>query len=582
MKEESVPSEDENGVRDHVCLVRSAREVLDGPVLGSGDWCPAPSRLLIDWALLARFLGWTHSVATVRAMERIVSTGNPYPQIWILCCHPDEITSTIADWLQHLLDREPVLVIGPPPSENSALASLARASCGSECVVPAEIAWSGPGPAQRWRSGTSRVAIGKLASHASNETWGSAGGQPVISARRLKRGSFASLGVHASSARDAAPAFTQLFKHLLTWGSPAPTSAWIDFVGTVVLRMDDPGGAQNVTLTNWIYEKLDTANWQRLGTVLSSQNARMTIAYTPAWVDAVDGGRLFLDGAELQHRERAIYPTPRVKFIDTAGACHDYADEFRGIKTLIKQRIASPEVHGYTHTHPDVATWLQAVDRYDSPRWYRDFNDVAHEYLTHIPKRRHPLVLATRLHRRLFQQASTSLVCPGNECDDDLAALALSLGFRSISNYYLAVRDGRRFLWCNHVCAPYADEACEYWLENGLPVIACFHDRDIALHGVQWLASALLLWRQSGARHFVSLSDLSALLDMRLFVEESQLTLAAPEIPGTNLELVVRCHTSTKMRVLWNGRHVHTLHFDDGIANLRLSALLENSQENLP
>jgi len=372
-----------------------------------------------------------------------------------------------------------------------------------------------------------------------------------------------------------------MFKHLLTWGSPVPTSAWIDFGGTVVLRMDDPGGAQNLTLTNWTYHKLDFANWQRLGAELASQNARMTIAYTPAWVDAVDGGRLFLDGSELRHRRSAIYPTPSVRFIDSAGACHDYADEFRGIRSLIKQHIASPEIHGYTHTHPDITTWLQAPDRYDSVRWYRDFNEIARKYLTRIPQHKHPLVRATRLHQQLFQQASTTLVCPGNECDDQLAALALSLGFRSISNYYLAVRDGHRFLWCNHVCAPYADEACEYWLEHGLPIVAYFHDRDIALHGARWLASALLHWRQSGARHFVSLSDLNALLEMQLSIERSQLKLSAPEIPHTSLEVFVRSHAATKMAVSWNGKHVHTLRFADGLAKLKLSALLEVSQRNL-
>lgn len=345
--------------------------------------------------------------------------------------------------------------------------------------------------------------------------------------------------------------------------------------------MDDPGGAQNLSLTSWTYRKLGSADWERLGTELASQNARMTIAYTPAWVDAVDEGRLFLDGSELRNRQRGIYPTPSVRFIDSTGACHDYGDEFLGIKTLINESLASPEVHGYTHTHPDVTTWLQAVDRYDSARWYRDFNDVARKYLTRVPQHKHPLVLAKRLHQQLFQHASTTLVCPGNECDDQLAALALSLEFRLISNYYLAVRDGHRFLWCNHVCAPYADEACEYWLEHGLPVVAYFHDRDIALHGGQWLASALLLWRQSGARHFVSLSDLSALLDMRISIEESQLTLSAPEIPHTNLELVVRSHVVTTMPVLWNGKHVYTLRFANGIANLKLSALLEVSEWNL-
>ncbi len=573
--------QDEKLAGDQLCIIQSSRDVLSKRVFGSGYWCPATARLLIDWALLARFLGWRASFTTLRPMQRSVN-GDGYPRIWILCCDRDEITGDVANWLRFLLDREPVLVVAPPPAQNSALASLAQACCENECVVAAELTWSGPGPSQTWRSGAPHVSVGMLASHPSNEIWGSAGGQPVISVRRFTRGILATLGVHASSARDASPAFTQMFKHLLIWGSPAPAVAWVDFVGTVVLRMDDPGGAQNLTLTNWTYHKLDSVKWERLGAELASQNARMTVAYTPAWVDAVDGGRLFLDGLELRHRQHGIYPTPSVRFIDTVGECHDYADEFRGIRALIRQRIASPEVHGYTHTHPDVATWLQAADRYDSVHWYRDFNDVAQEYLARIPEHKHPLVQATRLHLQLFRQASTSLVCPGNECDDQLASLALSLGFQTISNYYLAVRDGDRFLWCNHVCAPYADEACEYWLEHGLPIVAYFHDRDIALHGVQWLSSALHLWRQSGARRFISLSDLSTLLQMQLSIEQSQLQLSGSELPHTNVELFVRSHATTEMPVVWNGQHVHTMRFTNGVASLKLSALLEVSQRSLP
>src|SRR5438034_1177388 len=80
-------------------------------------------------------------------------------------------------------------------------------------------------------------------------------GATGIAARPVGRGAVATLGFHPSEARDQDGAGTALVRHLLIWGAGAPV-AWHELEGSLVLRMDDPGGAQNVHLRGWTYAKL--------------------------------------------------------------------------------------------------------------------------------------------------------------------------------------------------------------------------------------------------------------------------------------------------------------------------------------
>ncbi len=54
------------------------------------------------------------------------------------------------------------------------------------------------------------------------------------------------------------------------------------------------------------------------------------------------------------------------------------------------------------------------------------------------------------------------------------------------------------------------DEPDARWFRSGLPVIGYFHDRDLAIHGVDWLGRQLDAWQRVGARRFISLRELAA------------------------------------------------------------------------
>jgi hypothetical protein len=335
----------------------------------------------------------------------------------------------------------------------------------------------------------------------------------------------ATLGFHPSRARDVDGAAIALLKHLLIWGSPAPV-AWLDLEGSLVLRMDDPGGAQNVHSRGWSYPKLGEAEWAAIGAELSQRSARLSIGYVIGWVDDGEAARGILKVAGRVPRRvpGRVYPSPLVKYWDRAGhapgTLHDYEAEFRGIQALRAAGLVDVELHGYTHMHPDSASWATAPDRYESKTWYRELGSAAGPVLAARPANRHPLALGIAGFGRYFAARPTTLICPGDEWTDDVLARALDLELQLVSSYYLALLDGDRFWWTTHVCAPYLDEPNASWFDAGLPVVGYFHDREPALEGVGWIGRWLDRWHDAGAKRLLDLRELAASVGRRLHLEE--------------------------------------------------------------
>src|SRR5262249_53159138 len=103
--------------------------------------------------------------------------------------------------------------------------------------------------------------------------------------------------------------------------------------------------------------------------------------------------------------------------------------------------------------------------------------------------------------------------------DDDVET-ALRLGFSFVESYYLALRDGDRFLWCQHVCAPYLDLAAPGWLAAGLPVVGYFHDNDLSPGGPGWLRDRLGEWGAAGVERMIDFRELAGALGLELELED--------------------------------------------------------------
>ena len=124
--------------------------------------------------------------------------------------------------------------------------------------------------------------------------------------------------------------------------------AWHELEGSLVLRMDDPGGAQNVYLRGWTYPKLIESEWGELGADLRRRHGRLSICYVSGWVDDGDAARgtLEVGGQPVARVPGRVHPSPLVTYRDRAGlapgAVHDYEAEYRGIHALRAQIVELP------------------------------------------------------------------------------------------------------------------------------------------------------------------------------------------------------------------------------------------------
>jgi hypothetical protein len=491
-----------------------------GPSWGSEDSIRSLSTYEpVDWLTLLRLLGWSATVVSWCDPALEASRGD----VVVVAGDPDEMPSACLHPLVERLRRDAVLLIGPAGS----VGRWWRALGGSAPVRPGarpdfagrKLAWVGPGGHVDYNLAVDLPAR-ELEASPGAEVWATLDGRPVVVARRFgPQGVIATIGLER--APDCAPAAIAIIKRVLTCGCPAPT-AWLDFAGTLVLRMDDPGGAPNVHLRSWSYRRLAETEWRELGEVLRLRGAHMSVGYTPGWLDDGDAerGTVLIDGAEPSRRLGAVHQSARLVHLDRAGHApgriNDYASEYRGIERLRVEGLVSVELHGYTHMHVDVESWARAPDRYEDVSWYREFTPESDAVLATRGNGQHPLVLGVDLLRKTFGVPPTTLVCPGDAWTPSTLRHALGVGLSLVAARGLALRDDGRFCWCAGVAtialnAPTADH-----FAGELPVVCRFHDLEPATLGVPWFREALDEWRRLGARRLIDFRELSSALAMRL------------------------------------------------------------------
>jgi hypothetical protein len=458
-------------------------------VWGTGGWTLPDEREARDWLTLCRLLGWEVRLATRHdAIPRDV-------RFVLVACEVDERLDAA---LRGLLHDTPALVV------------TRRAQRGERCGGTT-LRWSGPGAAAAWALDAA-VAAECLDS---GVPWLTLDEHPVAAARGVGRGTLLELGVHPSALRDAGGGAA--IRALLTRGSREPI-AWLDLERTLVLRMDDPGGAQNVHLDPFAYRELDGDAWREIGALLRRRSARMSVAAVAGWVDDGDPAR-----GELLGMERAaarVHRSWEVRYRDRRGVLHDYAGEFRALRDLARHGLVDIQLHGHTHMHPDLAGWCRAADRHQATRWYRELAADAH-----APPGEHPLARGLDELTAFFAARPTTVVFPGDAWTDAALGRALDLDLALAASYYLALRDGDRFCWCEQVEAPYLDEPAARWFRAGLPVVGYFHARDVSLGGVGWLSDLLARWAEAGAARVIGFGELAFALSCRI----DGLTVTAPE-----------------------------------------------------
>jgi hypothetical protein len=513
-------------------------------IWGYGGWLPPEERPpewreALDWLTLGRICGW--DVAVRRRTATGLDGSIPEGVRWIIvACDPDALGEAVVAGLAARLETEPVLLIARAATAGSPVGRLAGIARADRSVAGQDLCWQGPGPQRRWycRAPLEAGAL-DLQENRGVAAWATLEGAPLIAARRIGRGTVVTLGLHPSAARDADGSATALLRQLLVWGATTPT-AWLDLEGCLVLRMDDPGGSQNVHYKDWLYPKIAEAAWTDLAADLKRRKGRLSIGYVAGWVDDGDSrrGKLEVANRQVERVAGAIYPSPQVKYQDldgdAPGTLHDYESEYRGIQALRVAGLGDVELHGYTHLHPDTAVWAAAADRYEATSWYRELGHGATATIAARAPEEHPLALGMAAIRRHFGITPTTLICPGDQWTDAVIERALALGLQLVSCYHVALRHGERFCWTSYIRAPYLDDPQPAQFDAGLPVVGYFHDREPALEGVSWVSRWLDRWQEAGAKRLLDFRELAAALGLRLRLDTDRrgLRLTITGIPG--------------------------------------------------
>ncbi|MDQ3957941.1 MAG: hypothetical protein M3273_06415, partial [Actinomycetota bacterium] len=364
---------------------------IDQRVWGTGGWDPPEQREGFDWLTLGRFLGWSADLVRVSELGPGVSAS-----VVVVATPLETLPRAALEEVVVRAERGALVVFRGSPADGEShhvFGGMRDRGLSSGT----SLAWTGPGARAAWPAGNG-LDHRALEAERPWEVWGEIGGHAAVFRRPFGDGSVVVLGLHPSAVRDRCRGATSFLVTLLTHGASAPV-AWFDLSGVVALRMDDPGGAQNVYCKEWSYAKLASSTWAGLGDELARREARMTIAYTVGWIDDGDArrGTLYVDGRPEPRRPGAIHASPRVRYVDerghVPGTVHDYRDEYAGIRALVDRGLAGVELHGYTHVHPDAQAWLSAPDRGDVS-WFREFGPVAQTWIERLDPRSHPLSLA--------------------------------------------------------------------------------------------------------------------------------------------------------------------------------------------
>lgn len=509
-----------------VIVVGRDEDPAGARVWGTGGWTHPAEREARDWLTICRLLGWGVQLASPKLAALSAETR------WtVLACPPDEVDERLAWQIHRRLEEEPLLVVA-----KAGMPHVAGVAAASERIAGRELAWIGPGAktASTLRADLSAVSVDV----AGGDAWLALDGAPVAAAVRVGRGTVVSVGFQPSEAHAAGGAGTAALRRILLEGVPGPV-AWLDHHGVLALRMDDPGGSQNVHLKTWEYRELGADIWAEVAEDLRGRGARLTVAAVPGWVDDGDPGRgdLLVGERPVDRLPGKVHPSWDVVYRPKDGAESDYAGEFALLRELHAEGVIDPQLHGHTHIRPPLGDWARAPDRYRSVEWFREFSGAPPS------TEPGPLAQGFEMLSAFFGKAPSVVVFPGDEWTEAALERALDLGLEAVSSYYLAIRDDDRFCWCEHVCAPYLDQPDPSWFEAGVPVVGYFHAYDLAHGGANWMLRALDGWTRAGACRLVGLGDLAFAVATRVRIHDTgsgpRVSIDTPEGSG-QLRIAVR------------------------------------------
>ena len=507
-----------------IILTSFAERMNAEAVLGTGGWLPPEEREALDWMTLIALMGWK---VKLQDPQNFHSTDIDSQQIkWIILTgNPDSIDRKVWEQILLITKTKKILFITRAGKINGWLSHHFGIHLSENKSFGKSVEYNCRDFFKQWNL-RNPIQLPGLEINAGFDKLVSISETCIVASTQQAGAKFLFLSFHPGMVRDSEPAFTALLKQLLIFESLHPV-AWFDWENTLILRMDDPGSAQAAYDDSFHNTKLGEKEWEAIGEELYKREARMSLAYVPAWVDDGDDlrGQLEIDGQSVSRVPGNIHPSPLVKYVKTVRnedpRIFDYAAEFRGIQKLRNRGLAEVELHGYTHMHPDRKSWEKATDKYENKMWFREFGRSSIGFINSLPEEEHPLHSGIKAFQKNFQVLPTTLICPGEEFTNNVLEKAMNAGLKLVSSYYLGMRIGHQLCWNQHVCSPYLNLADSYWFDQELPVVGYFHDFDLSAHGINWFAQQLDAWQQAGAKFFIDFREFSNVLSHAISISEN-------------------------------------------------------------
>ena len=556
---------------DTVLILTSLAEKMnDALVLGTGGWLPPEEREALDWMTLVTILGWKVKLLNPASFH-VTKFDNHRIKWVILAGDPDSVNTNTWEEMVHVVRTNQLLFITRAGKKNGWLSRHFKITQSDQNLPGNHVQYIHPSFSKEWNL-RNQMALPELRAIGKFNKLLSFSDACIAGSVDESKSKILFLSFHSSIARDHDPAFTAILKHLLIFESVHPVG-WFEWENTMILRMDDPGSSQPVHDNSFLTTKLGEKEWDLIGKALVQKDARMSLAYVPAWTDDGDNsrGQLEIDGHPVSRTAGYIYPSPVVRYhknlANGVTRVFDYEEEFRGIEKLRGSRLAEVELHGYTHIHPDKQSWLNAGDRFENKKWFREFGKSAGGYISRLAEEEHPLFQGIEAFQKSFHSLPSTLIFPGEEFTGNVLEKVAKSAVNLVSSYYLGMRIGRQICWNQYVCSPYLDLADTRWFEQELPVVGYFHDFDILNHGIQWFTQQLEKWQQAGAKYFIDFRELSSVLDHTISINEVaghyQLNLHSdshpPFIKPVRGGFYIPAKNFTSKILLDNNREIRTL-----------------------
>lgn len=322
---------------------------------------------------------------------------------------------------------------------------------------------------------------------------GSQGSWPQLAVRDLTESTKAVwIGGNRDEVLHLSPIMAEILRRAITYC--IGYSLYKTYPNTVLLRMDDPGSAESAYDPAWHYSQLTKEQIESsIIQPLLEHNATLAVMYLTGYP---------------RDTERSVLKSWTLDWVDPYGTRQNLTSNYLGILEGISEGVLEIQSHGWTHMQPDLDSapgpWWDnpSGTEWSNIGWYREFYDTRRNKEIDVATQELHLDYSIQYTQEAFSTFPLSFA-PGGDAISGMPSssnvpetytykLAALKGFGLASGgngyYYLGplgdivISNMRmtRTYYLNQVSD--IRTRLKAYGEWDIPVIAYFHDRDIALN----------------------------------------------------------------------------------------------------